>query len=349
MLRELYKAIELPVFQNKMYPDQASALAAPMGSLLLVQDSETGLVFNSTFDQKFLSYDQDYQNEQAHSDFFQKHLSSVKSIIENFFSDKTIIEVGCGKGFFLDYLIEHGFNVKGIDPAYEGDSPNVIKACFDVSLGIKADNIVLRHVLEHIPDPFAFLKAIAKANGGKGKIYIEVPCLNWILTHKAWFDIFYEHVNYFRLQDFNAMFETVYESGHIFGDQYIYVVADLASLKTPKLAESDFIKFPNDFLNVEKVMSKLNPLGKNVVWGGASKGVIFSLNAKRFGFNIDYVVDINPSKQGKYIGGTGLLVSSPDSLIEKLTNDDNIFVMNSNYFDEIVKSSGNKFNYIKVD
>jgi hypothetical protein len=37
------------------------------------------------------------------------------------------------------------------------------------------------------------------------------------------------------------------------------------------------------------------------------------------------------------------------SLIEKLTKDDNIFVMNSNYFDEIVKSSGNKFNYIKVD
>jgi len=349
MVRELYRSKELPVFQNKMYLDQGSALAAPMGSLLLVQDLNTGLIFNSIFDQKLITYDQDYQNEQAHSDFFQKHLSTVKNIIEKNFSDKTIIEVGCGKGFFLDYLIEYGFNVKGIDPAYEGNSPNVIKACFDDSLGIKADNIVLRHVLEHMPDPLAFLTKIAKANGGKGKIYIEVPCLNWILTHKAWFDIFYEHVNYFRLQDLNAMFETVFENGHIFGGQYIYIVADLASLKTPKLDESDFIEFPNDFLNVERIISKRNPLGKNVVWGGASKGVIFSLNAKRFGLKIDHVVDINPTKQGKYIGGTGLLVSSPDSLIDKLTKDDNIFIMNSNYFDEIVKASGNKFNYIEVN
>ena len=86
-----------------------------------------------------------------------------------------------------------------------------------------------------------------------------------------------------------------------------------------------------------------------MVWGGASKGVIFSLNLKRLGINVDYVFDINPSKQGKYIGGTGLLISSPDSVMEILTKEDNIFVMNSNYFDEIVKASRNKFNYIKVD
>ena len=91
---------------------------------------------------------------------------------------------------------------------------------------------LLRHVLEHIQDPVSFLAEIANANQG-GQIYIEVPCFDWILEHKAWFDLFYEHVNYFRLDDLRRMFGTVHEAGHLFGGQYLYVVADLASLRDP--------------------------------------------------------------------------------------------------------------------
>lgn len=347
--QELFKITGLPIFQNKMYNDRLSAISSPVGDVVLVQDLDTGLIFNAAFDASLLAYDQDYQNEQAHSVVFQKHLQDIKSILEKHFLNKSVIEVGCGKGYFLEYLAKEGYDITGIDPAYEGNNPRVIKACFEPSLGLSSENIVLRHVLEHMSDPYSFLQAIANANGNKGKIYIEVPCLDWICEHKAWFDIFYEHVNYFRLNDFHRMFKTVYESGHVFGGQYLYVVADLASLREPVCTEADIFTFPSDFLSgVEKIPVKIAGT-KNAIWGGASKGVIFALYMQRRGLDIDYLIDINPAKQGKYIGVSGLKVSSPEEAIKQLKKDDDIFVMNSNYLQEIIELSGNQFNYIKVD
>lgn len=348
-VRELYKASGLPVFQNKMYNSHDEALNCPVGEIRLVQDDRTGLIFNAAFDPNLLDYDQDYQNEQAHSTVFQKHLQDVKVIIDRYFSTHVAVEVGCGKGYFLEYLNQLGYRITGVDPAYEGSNPDVIKACFDQSLGITSENIILRHVLEHMQDPFVFLSSIAAANGGKGRIYIEVPCFDWICDHKAWFDIFYEHVNYFRLSDFGRMFKTIYEAGHVFGGQYLYVVADLASLRMPVAEAADRFEFPMDFLaGIDAFVAK-SGTNRRAVWGGASKGVIFTLMMQRKGMSVDYLIDINPAKQGKFVGVSGLRVSSPEEAVSALDDNDDIFVMNSNYLDEIVIMSGNRFNYIKVD
>ncbi|MEQ1599419.1 MAG: class I SAM-dependent methyltransferase [Methylotenera sp.] len=347
--RELFKVEALPVFQNKMFADRSAALACPKGNIVLVQDMDTGLIFNNAFDASLLEYDADYQNEQACSSVFQQHLENVKAIIEKHFSRKSIIEVGCGKGHFLEYLSKEGYDIQGVDPAYEGRNPKVIKARFEAALGLRADNIVLRHVLEHVSDPYAFLSAIADANGGKGKIYIEVPCFDWICEHAAWFDIFYEHVNYFRLADFHRMFGSVYESGNIFGGQYLYVVAELATLQKPVLEQKEKFVFPPNFLSNIGHMAKIAQGEGNAIWGGASKGVIFSLYMQRAGVNIDLIIDINPAKQGKFIAASGLQISSPDEALKKLHQGDDIFVMNSNYLQEIVELSNNQFNYIKVD
>ena len=63
----------------------------------------------------------------------------------------------------------------------------------------------------------------------------------------------------------------------------------------------------------------------------------------------DLVIDINPFKQRKYMPVTGMRVSSPEEGMSGLTPDDVILVMNSNYFDEIKESSGNRFLYYRVD
>lgn len=348
-VREIYKASGLPVFQNKMYNTQDEALNCPVGEICLVQDERTGLIFNAAFDPNLLEYDQDYQNEQAHSTVFQKHLEDVKAIIDRHFKTRKAVEVGCGKGYFLEYLNQRGYRITGVDPAYEGNNSDVIKACFDQSLGIASENIILRHVLEHMQDPFAFLSAIAVANGGNGKIYIEVPCFDWICDHKAWFDIFYEHVNYFRLSDFGRMFKTIYEAGHVFGGQYLYVVGDLASLQIPTAETADRFEFPTDFLAGIDRFAVKSGNKRRAVWGGASKGVIFTLMMQRMGLNVDYLIDINPAKQGKFVGVSGLRVASPEEAMSTLEDADDIFVMNSNYLDEIITMSGNRFNYIKVD
>ena len=84
-------------------------------------------------------------------------------------------------------------------------------------------------------------------------------------------------------------------------------------------------------------------------WGGASKGVIFSLFMQRAGIKVDTVIDINPAKQEKYLAGTGLLVQSPSQALKHLLPNANIFVMNSNYLSEIIALTNNKFNYLTVD
>ncbi len=347
--KELFRVDGLPVFQNKMFSDQAKAIGCSKGNMILVQSMDTGLIFNAAFDASLLEYDEDYQNEQACSSVFKRHLEDVRAIIQRYFFGKPLIEVGCGKGYFLEYLNQAGYEITGIDPAYEGNSPNVIKAYFDKDLGVTAEGVVLRHVLEHMSDPFSFLCAISSANGNKGKIYIEVPCFDWICGHSAWFDIFYEHVNYFRLADFYRMFDMVFESGHVFGGQYLYVVADLASLKKPEMTKSDTFFFPENFLSDIERLAEIAKGKKNAIWGGASKGVIFALYMQRAGVEMDLLIDINPAKQGKYIAASGLKVSSPEDGLKMLAQNNDVFVMNSNYLKEIVELSYNQFNYIKVD
>ena len=246
MRHELYRVADLPVLQNRTFADPASARASASADMVLVQDEKSGLIFNQAFDADKLSYDADYQNEQAHSGQFQKHLSDVEGIIARHFKGQELIEVGCGKGYFLELLKGLGYAITGIDPAYEGNNADVIKAPFTRGLGLAADAIVLRHVLEHIQDPVSFLAEMADANQG-GQIYIEVPCFDWILEHRAWFDLFYEHVNYFRLDDLRRMFGTVHEAGHLFGGQYLYIVADLATLRLTPEQPVPRLALPDDF------------------------------------------------------------------------------------------------------
>ncbi|HNY27448.1 MAG TPA: class I SAM-dependent methyltransferase [Candidatus Sumerlaeota bacterium] len=350
--REIYRTDQLPVLQNRMFSSEQEALACPKGDIHLVQDMRTGLIFNSAFDPSLIDYGPDYQNEQACSSIFRGHLEEVAAIIYRHLHGKTLIEVGCGKGYFLEHLSGLGFDVRGFDPTYEGENPRISKRFFTPDLNLCADAIVLRHVLEHIQDPVDFLSMICKANGGRGKIYIEVPCFDWISEHRAWFDVFYEHVNYFRLLDFQNMFGEILEMGHVFGGQYLYVVAELASLRSPEWREEDCPALPHDFLGgIGSCAEKLKVLGKNhsAIWGGASKGVIFSLFMQRAGARIDLVIDINPAKQGKFIAGSGLRVCSPEEGTRMLESGATVFVMNSNYLEEIKALTRNNFNYQEID
>ncbi|MFV3406116.1 class I SAM-dependent methyltransferase [Pseudomonas sp. NY15463] len=350
MARELYRAAGLPVLQNRTFATAQQARACGAADVLLVQDEVSGLVFNQVFDPSKLVYDADYQNEQAHSPHFQRHLEAVEGILARHFRGASLVEVGCGKGYFLQMLRERGYAVKGVDPSYEGQSDDVVCAPFTRELGIQADGVILRHVLEHIQDPCAFLGEIAEANEG-GLIYIEVPCFDWIIERCAWFDVFYEHVNYFRLDDFTRMFGRVVESGHLFGGQYLYVVADLASLRAPRQAFAP-LSLPTAFKAGADIAARAllaQPERRVALWGASSKGVIYSLFLLRAGVPIDCVVDINPDKQGRFLPLSGQLVSSPEQLLQTLPAGALILVMNSNYLDEIRHMTGGRYTYLAVD
>jgi hypothetical protein len=353
--RELYRADRLPVFQNRMFSSEEEALNCTRGDVVLVQDLTTGLIFNKTFDPELMVYDATYQNEQGHSEAFRRHLEDVAQVIGGHFRDQVLIEVGCGKGLFLEQLQAIGFRITGFDPTYEGSNPAIVREYFTSATGLRADGLILRHVLEHVRDPVSFLAQLRDANGGCGKIYIEVPCVDWIAQHRAWFDVFYEHVNYFRLSDFERIFGTVDQAGRTFGNQYLYVVADLATVRHPAPEPAVGFEFPTGFRDSVAACAtrlKMNERRGHVqaaIWGGSSKGVIFALFMERAGAKIDMVVDINPAKRGKYIPATGLRVHSPEEALPRLDPGADLFVMNRNYLNEIRELTHNQFNYIAIE
>jgi len=317
MKRILYEATDFPILKNRVYRTREEAINCPRGDIRIVEDWKTGLIYNDAFRAELMHYDSNYNNEQANSPFFKEHLASVKGIIRCQLGDQSLIEVGCGKGFFFELLLAEGFDITGFDPTYEGSSPRIVKKYFKPGMLKPSRGLILRHVLEHVPDPYRFLCDLRDANGGQGLIYIEVPCFDWICEKCAWFDIFYEHVNYFRMIDFFKMFGTVRASGRLFGEQYLYIVADLATLKPPKYEKNKSVCFPEGFLNslISKERPEQNTTEHKVVWGGASKGVIFSILRERMVKPLIAVVDINPEKQEKFLPVTGLKVLSPEQLM----------------------------------
>jgi len=310
----------------------------------LVEDLQTGLVHNAEFRPELMTYDPEYDNEQAMSACFREHLRSISEIVAAQFGSAGFVEIGSGKGHFLELLLSRGSNVTGFDPSYDGNNSRIRKEYFLPASLDPCAGFVLRHVLEHVPDPCKFLRMLRDANGGTGKIYIEVPCFDWICEHKAWFDIFYEHVNYFRMADFHRMFETVQVAERSFGGQYLSIVADLSTLRVPDSSQAQAVRFPKDIFD-----HRVTPSAGSVIWGGGSKGVTCAVLMARAGHKFEFAIDINPRKQGKYLPVTGLKVRSPDQALAKLRDGSTIYVMNSRYLEEIKRMSNNRFRYVLVE
>jgi Methyltransferase domain len=340
----LYAVERVPVLQNRVFATAAEGRSCVRGDVRLVQDASTGLVFNEAFDAALVEYDRHYNNEQSLSPAFGRYLDDVARIVREWLGSTNLLEVGCGKATFLERLASLGCQIEGCDPTYEGSNSDIVRAFYARGLGYRNKHIVLRHVLEHIPDPVGFLQMVAEANGA-GRIYIEVPCFDWILAHRAWFDIFYEHVNYFRLTDLERMFGTVHASGRIFGGQYLYVVGEVATVRAPRDPILP-LAFPPDFLST---LTERRLATDDVIWGAASKGVLYALLRERLGCPAATAVDVNPAKQGMYLPGTGLEILSPEYCLACIPPGRRICVMNSNYLTEIRDMTAHRYTYEAID
>lgn len=336
-LTHLYQVSCLPLFQNKVYNSFEEAKQQKEVDVDLCQCYECGFVFNGLFSNDEMDYDDDYQNEQNYSKAFVEHLNSVADyLVDNGFQDKNIVEIGCGKGYFTELLEKKGFkNIYGFDPAYEGENPNIIKDYFGKKhKSINADLIILRHVLEHIENPYLFLKQIQDSTSVNAKILIEVPSFEWIVKNKAFWDIFHEHCNYFD-REFLSSFFVQSETIEVFNSQYFLTLASLSEIKKPvsKFRYPEHI-FDSSSSKIKEFLIKSRPL---VIWGGSSKGVTLLNIFDKDKNIIDYCIDINPKKQNKFIATTGHEVVAPEALFENNSNANyNVLIVNQNYFDEIV-------------
>lgn len=330
----IYEQKSVPLIQNKVYPSRELAKQAPCIDVTLAQSLDNGFVFSADFADSIIDYDMHYQNEQSNSAYFRKHLENVIAIMdENETLNGKVVEIGCGKAYFMDMLLERGVDVIGFDPTYEGESPKVVKDFFsDKYSDVGASFIILRHTLEHIAEPFHFIKTIAAANNYKGKLYIEVPTFQWIMENNATEDIFYEHCNYFTLETLQMLFKKSV-GGHFFNGQYIYVIADLADVNDV-VAKRPVVPYEVKF---SEKLKEYDALLKNMpgvaIWGAGAKGSTFLNLLDKEGVKVKCVIDINPKKQHQYVGGTGHYIIKPDEL--RANEVKNVIVMNVNYIDEI--------------
>lgn len=334
----LYSVEHVPLFQNKVFSTHEEALHAPTAPVELVRCYACGFIWNIRFDPTLMEYNISYHNEQHYSATFQAHVADMVDMLkERGFQKKKIVEIGCGKGYFFDRLREHGFvNLTGYDPAYEGHLPDIIKDYFSEKYQTNlADLIVLRHVLEHVADPFQFLQTIANVNRWNGEILIEVPDVTWIFQKHAFWDIYYEHRNYFMKETIAALFEDA-KVNNVFGGQYLYLIGKLNTLHAPRPFPVN-TEIPADtFLpTMEQYHRLLRTKRPVILWGGASKGVTFLNVLDKKAEYVQYIVDINPHKHGKFIAGTGHQILPPEALRQFKQDDVLLIITNENYAEEI--------------
>ncbi|MDZ7263416.1 MAG: class I SAM-dependent methyltransferase [candidate division KSB1 bacterium] len=326
----------MPTFQNKVYETEAAARQAITGDINLMSCSNCAFVFNASFQPSLMVYDRNYQNEQAYSGYFQAYLNDiVQLLLARGFGGSRVIEIGCGQGFFLNKLLANGFDAIGFDPAYSGDQPRIVKDYFSPKYNVgDVELIIMRHTLEHIPEPLQFLQDIASLVSDKAMVFIEVPDWDWIMTKRAFWDVVYEHCNYFNRQSLTAMFERS-EWGSLFQSQYMYVIAKLSQLrphaKTADSGGSVGFQELTDHLNLWK--AHLQRHGTSLVWGAGAKGCNFVNLLDPNRELISAVIDINPMKQGRFIAKTGHNIIGPHELAQ--WDAQTIWVMNDIYLSEI--------------
>jgi len=97
-------------------------------------------------------------------------------------------------------------------------------------------------------------------------------------------------------------------------------------------------KFPNAYQEKMDVwrhtLSHLRKKqSKVVLWGAGSKGITFLNSLDISHKQIEYVVDLNPCKHGKFVSGTGQRVIAPNFLKEYRPQ--TVIIMNHIYHAEI--------------
>ncbi len=358
-----YCCAEQPANSVLLCQSLEEATGVSRGDVSLVLCPACGFIFNAAYDPQICIYDRKYEETQTHSDVFNTfHHKLAASLLNSYgLHNKNILEIGCGKGDFLNLLCRMGNNRGiGYDPSYVAErsqavlSENVTiyKQFFPENYeGEQVDCIICKMTLEHIADVHHFLGRVRKsiAPGNRPTVFFQVPDIGPILEASRFWDIYYEHCSYFSRESLVTLFQQsgfkVLTVTNGYEQQYLMIEALPTDVPMPALIETnqgpDVRQLVNSFsLAVRQHIRRWQQLlqawhaqnRKVVLWGGGSKAVAF-LATLKCSLTVDLVVDINPHKQGRYLPGSGHRVVAPESLVS--VQPDIILVMNPVYMEEI--------------
>ena len=285
-----------------------------------------------------------------------------------------VIELGSNDGYLLQFFVERGIPVLGIDPA-----SNVAKAAeqrgvptfvkfFNVETarelaeaGTLADLVIGNNVLAQVANLNSFVEGIRVILRARGVCTIEFPHLLKTMAGNQFDQIYHEHFSYFsaltaeKILSAHGMrifdVEELWTHG---GSLRIYAchAGDTTHPSLPAVSKLmlrereaglDRLETYADFAErvratKRKLLSFLieaKSCGKSLVgYGAPGKGnTLLNYCGIRADF-LDYTVDRNPYKQGKYLPGTHIPIFPPEKIAE--TRPDYVLVLPWNLKDEIM-------------
>lgn len=297
-------------------------------------------------------------------------------MIDRFGYDKNsfVIEIASNDGYLLQYFIEKGIPSLGIEPAegtavvarkkgietiVEFFSKNFAKKLSDQD--IKADLLIGKNVLAHVPDLNDFVAGLKIALKPSGIITMEFPHLMQLVDNYQFDTIYHEHFSYFSFMTVQSIFKN-----------HGLVVFDVEELQTHGGSLRIFAGHSEDNTRsicenvdilLEKEISKgLNSLeyfrdfqekadkikydlmqflfenkkrGRKIAaYGAAAKGNTLLNYCGLRNDLINFVVDASPYKQGKFLPGSHIPVVSEEMIIKH--KPDYILILPWNIKKEIV-------------
>tara|TARA_Y100000294_G_scaffold127278_1_gene118798 strand:+ start:2551 stop:3801 length:1251 start_codon:yes stop_codon:yes gene_type:complete len=307
-------------------------------------------------DPKFLYSDYTYSSGNS-SGLVQHFKEYADKIIDKYKPKKNslVVDIGSNDGTLLRFFKNYGLKVLGIDPAKEiaeKATSSGIKTLpefmnIELSQSIKkeyglAKIITANNSFAHSDDLIGMLKSIKALMSSDGIFIFEVSYLLDVIQKVLLGTIFHEHHSYHSLKPlikfmkrFNMEIIDVervtIQGGSLIGTAQITGGPHKISPSVKKLVEleaKEKLDKPETIKNFAKKMKKLKDelgsmlanyrsQGKTIAGFGAARSGTTLITQMGIGKLLDFIVDDNPEKQGKFTPGDHILVRPTNAIFEK--------------------------------
>lgn len=288
--------------------------------------------------------------------------------------ESLVVEVASNDGYLLQYFVNKGIPALGIEPAANVAAAavkkgvNTIVDFFNVALASSlknkvktADLIIGNNVLAQVTDINGFVESMRILLKACGVITMEFPHLMNLVDQNQFDTIYHEHFSYFSLLTVEKIFAAhglrifdVEQLNTHGGSLRIYAchVDDLSKPVRDSVVYLREEEIKQGYSGLEKYFSfsekvqatkrnllafliELKRQGKTIVgYGAPGKGnTLLNYCGIRTDF-LDYTVDRNPYKHGRFTPGTHIPIYAPEKIEE--TKPDYIFILPWNIKEEIL-------------